>query len=34
MCPAGGQLELETKGHASFSYGNAEGVASLNAPER
>lgn len=34
MCPAGGQFELETKGHASFSYGSAEGVASLNAPER
>ena len=34
MCPSGGQLGAETKGHTSFSYGNAEGVASLNAPER
>lgn len=34
MCPAGGQFELETKGHASFSYSSAEGVAILNAPER
>ena len=34
MCPSGGQLESETKGHTSFSYGNAEGLAGLNAPER
>lgn len=33
MCPSGGQLESETKGHKS-SGGDAEGVAHLHAPER
>ncbi|XP_036118307.1 elongin-B-like [Molossus molossus] len=33
MCPSGGQLESETKGH-KLSCGDAEGVASPHAPER